>query len=240
MTSAAVVLSVLLVVLVVRPWRREPARRRPALPEGAGLHRTVAVDVGSARHVVVALALAVGLVVGGPVVALAAAAAAALAGPATDRLLARRHQVAVATAVPDLVDLFLVSASAGQPVAGALAVVAPRAPSAVLPAVSAARERFQRGLPLAECLAELGSDLGPDGVPLTDALRQAASAGVPLVPLLEGVAATARDRRRRRAQEVARRLPVTMLFPMVACILPAAILLAVVPVLLVSVRSLSP
>ncbi len=31
-----------------------------------------------------------------------------------------------------------------------------------------------------------------------------------------------------------------MLFPMVACILPAAVLLAVVPVLLVSVSSLSP
>jgi len=39
---------------------------------------------------------------------------------------------------------------------------------------------------------------------------------------------------------VARRLPVTMLLPLVACILPAAILLAVVPVLLVSVSSLAP
>ena len=32
----------------------------------------------------------------------------------------------------------------------------------------------------------------------------------------------------------------TMLFPLVLCILPAAILLAVVPVLLVSIRSLGP
>ncbi|WP_421118348.1 type II secretion system F family protein [Aquihabitans daechungensis] len=200
----------------------------------------MSLDAGSVRHVAVAAAFAFGLVVGGPAVAVVAAVAGASAGPMFDRLRAQQQRSALAAAVPDLVDLFVVAASAGQTVAGSLAVVAPRAPAATLPAVCAAHARFRRGLPLADCLAELGSELGPDGGPLADALRQAASAGVPLVPLLEGVAAAARDRRRRRAQEVARRLPVTLLFPMVACILPAAILLAVVPVLLVSVASLSP
>lgn len=183
---------------------------------------------------------AAGLVVGGPLLALVAATGAAAFVPVAVRLQHRRSQAAVAASVPDLVDLFVVSASAGQPVAGSLAVVAPRAPAAVAPAVSGAHGRFRRGLPLDECLTGLGEDLGPDGVPLTDALRQAASTGVPLVPLLSGVAASARDARRRRAQEVARRLPVTMLFPLVACILPAAVALAVVPVLLVSVASLGP
>lgn len=186
----------------------------------------------------VAVAGAVGLALAGPSLAVVAAAAALAAGPGAERLGRRRAQVAIAAAVPDLVDLFLVSASAGQPVAASLALVAPRAPAVVAPAVGAARDRFGRGLSLAEALSELGAELGPTGAPLTDALRQAASAGVPLVPLLEGVAATARDERRRRSQEAARRLPVTMLFPLVACILPAAVLLAVVPVLLVSVGSL--
>lgn len=150
-----------------------------------------------------------------------------------------RRRARIAEAVPDLIDLFLIAASAGQPVASSLLVVAPRAPSVLAPSVGAAATRFGRGLPLADCLRELGDELAPEGQPLADALAQAAGAGVPLVPLLEGVAAAARDQRRRRAQEVARRLPVTMLLPLVACTLPAAILLAVVPVLVVSVGSLS-
>lgn len=242
MTGAAVVVSVVLALLVGRPWHRPSSRRRRVRVPRGSLRRSVVVDPGSARHMALALALALalGFVVGGPVLAVVGAGAAALSRPVIERLRARRQQAAIAAAVPDLVDLFLVSASSGQTVTGSLAAVAPRAPPALASAVGGASDRFRRGLPLVECLAELGSDLGPHGAPLADSLRQAASAGVPLVPLLEGVAASARDRRRRRAQEVARRLPITMLFPMVACILPAAILLAVVPVLLVSVASLSP
>jgi Flp pilus assembly protein TadB len=200
----------------------------------------VAIDDAVAEVGGVVVALAFGTVTFGPVVGVLAGIAAGVARPAARRLRSRRRAAAVASAVPDLVDLFLVAASAGRPVAGSLAVVAPRAPPAVASAVRLAAGRLRRGQRLAECLGQLGDQLGPSATPLTDALRQAALTGAPLVPLLEGVAAAARDRRRRRSQEVARRLPVTMLLPLVACILPAAILLAVVPVLLVSVSSLAP
>ncbi len=240
MRIVAALLSVLVAVMVGWPWRHHAARPRSDRSNRATARRTVAFDARSVRPVAAGVAFVFGYVVAGPVCAVAAAAATGLVPPAVDRLRDHRRRAAVAIAAPDLIDLFLVAASAGQTVAGSLAVVAARAPTAVVGAVLAASDRFRRGLPLSECLGELGAALGPDGPQLADALRQAASAGVPLVPLLEGVAATARDRRRRRAQEVARRLPVTMLFPMVACILPAAILLAVVPVLLVSISSLSP
>lgn len=238
--SAAPALAAVLVVVAARPWRPRrsaPRTRGGRTPVGGvpGL-----VDGAPARWLVPLLVGAAALAIGGLSLAVALGAGVALVPSAMRRLLTRRQAAAVTAAVPDLVDLFVVAASAGQPVAGSLAVVGPRAPAAVAPFVSAADERFRRGLPLADSLIELGADLGPAGVPLADALRQAASAGVPLVPLLEGVAASARDARRRRAQEVARRLPVTMLFPLVACILPAAVLLAVVPVLLVSIASLSP
>ncbi len=240
MSAAASALAGLLVVVVARPWRRRAPRRLGRGAVGTASRSTIGLDVGATRWLAVLVGVALGFVVGGPVVAVLAGAGCAVAGPVVRRVRRHRERAAVAAAVPDLVDLFLVSASAGQPVAGAMAVVAPRAPPAVAPAVSAAHLRFRRGQPLAACLADLGAELGPTGAPLADALRQAATAGVPLVPLLEGVAATARDQRRRRAQEIARRLPVTMLFPLVACILPAAVLLAVVPVLLVSVSSLRP
>lgn len=234
------VIGVALVVVATRPWCRRvrvDPRRRPAV---AGPRATTLVRSPLFRPAVVVLAAVAGLVVSGPTAALAAAGSGALIVPLAARVERRRERAAVAAAVPDLVDLFLVSASAGQPVAGSLAVVDARSPPAVAAAVAEAHGRFRRGLPLDECLEGLGLELGTTGVALTDALRQAASTGVPLVPLLSAVAAAARDGRRRRSQEVARRLPVTMLFPLVACILPAAVALAVVPVLLVSVSSLSP
>jgi len=252
MRALVVALSFVLVALVGR--RVRPAvRRRPAPSAdpvagaagrvGTGLVRprwTVAIDGTVASVGGAALALIVGVLGFGPVIGVLGAIGIGVAGPVARRVHARRRAEAVRSAVPDLVDLFLVAASAGRPVASSLVVVAPRAPPAVAPAVRDAAARLRRGQRLAECLDELGRQLGPTGAPLTDALQQAARTGAPLVPLLEGVAAAARDRRRRRSQEVARRLPVTMLLPLVACILPAAILLAVVPVLLVSVASLTP
>lgn len=233
---SATVIAVALVVLVARPWRT-PSVRRPAPTSTRAPRPGGEVVLRWPATVVIAGA---GLLAGGIALALLTGGTSLATVPVARRWQRRRARAAAASAVPDLVDLFLVAASAGQPVAGSLAVVARRAPEAIGPSVAAADDRFRRGLPLAECLDGLGVELGPSGAPLTDALRQAAATGVPLVPLLSGVAATARDARRRRSQEVARRLPVTMLFPLVACILPAAIALAVVPVLFVSVSSLRP
>jgi tight adherence protein C len=218
--------------------RRAPHPGRRSGPHERRLDRAGGDRRAAAAFAVVVIASAV--LVFGPAAGIVGLGL-LVAGPrCMRRRSAARRRAAVAGAVPDLVDLFLVAASAGHPVAGSLAVVGPRSPPAVRLPVLAAGERFRRGLPLAECLAGLGDDLAPAGTALAEALQQAAASGVPVVPLLEGVAATARDERRRRAQEAARRLPVTMLFPLVLCILPAAVLLAVVPVLVVSVGSLAP
>lgn len=144
-----------------------------------------------------------------------------------------------AQAMPELVDLFAVAASAGLPVAAALRVVADRSPPAVRTLVVGAEERRARGLPIDRCLAQLGEELGPPGLPLVDALRRAAASGAALSPMLDEVAAGAREARRRSAEAAARRLPVAMLLPLAGCILPAAVLLAVVPVVIVSISALA-
>ncbi|WP_426571001.1 type II secretion system F family protein [Aquihabitans sp. McL0605] len=237
MSALGAALCAALVVLLLAA-RGRPVEHRPRVDAGeVRARRSVPRRWRSAAAGIAGVVLAVAAV--GPVLTLVAAGAVLLARSALVRSARRRADAAVAGAVPDLVDLFLISASAGHPVAASLVVVEPRAPPPLQPAIGRATQRFHRGLPLAECLARLGGDLGPAGGSLTDSLAQAAASGVPLVPLLEGVARTARDQRRRRAQEQARRLPVTMLFPLVACILPAAVLLAVVPVLAASISSLA-
>ena len=62
--------------------------------------------------------------------------------------------------------------------------------------------------------------------------------GAPIGPALDLVAADLRLRARRRAEVRARRVPVRMLFPLVTCILPAFVLLSVVPMVAASLRDL--
>jgi tight adherence protein C len=178
---------------------------------------------------------------GSALIGLLAAIVAAAVGRAALLASARRRRAAtVAAAVPELVDRFRVAASAGHPVARCLELVAARAPPEVRPVVVAAVERCGRGASLADALAGLGSALGPLGATLADALAAAAATGAPLVPVLDRVAAAAHDHRRRTAEEAARRLPVTLLFPLVLCVLPAFVLLAVVPLLAASLGPLTP
>jgi pilus assembly protein TadC len=132
--------------------------------------------------------------------------------------------------LPELLDLLGVAASAGLPVAAALEVVAPRAPAPWSGAVGACLAAAGEGALLAEALPTLTEHAGEAAGPLVGVLRSALVDGDRLVPGLAGLAADARDLRRRRAQEAAGRLPVRLLAPLVACSLPAVAVLTIVPI----------
>lgn len=145
-----------------------------------------------------------------------------------------------ASAVGHLVDLARVAASSGTTVPTLVRAVALRAPAPARPAFARGLVALDRGRPLDEVLHELGAELGDDGRLLCDALGRSARTGAPVEPMLVEVARTVHDRRHRAAQAAARRLPVTMLLPLVLCVLPAAVILAVVPVIWVSLDALAP
>ena len=67
--------------------------------------------------------------------------------------------------------------------------------------------------------------------PLVAGVRAALDDGDSFGPTLARLAVDARDLRRRRAEESARRLPVRLLLPLVTCSLPAFAVLTVVPIL---------
>ena len=173
-------------------------------------------------------------------------AAVALAGVAVALVRAvavvrrRREEQAIAAAIPELVDQLLLAAAAGLPVRAALEVVAPRAPPAVRPVLVAVVRRIGHGTRLAEALGAAAPQLGPVGEPVVQALLDGAASGQPLVPVLARLAADAHHQARRAGEERARRLPVLLLFPLALCVLPAAVLLAVVPVLVASLDRLHP
>lgn len=156
------------------------------------------------------------------------------------RRAAARHRAAVVDQVPDLVDLLTITAGAGLPVSAALRTLGGRPGGALGPVLADAAARLDRGATTVDALTLIADAGGPPVRPLVDALAEHVRYGSPLRQALDRVGVEARLRRRRHAEEAARRLPVTLLFPLVLTTLPAFALLTVVPLLAGSLGSLSP
>ncbi|QXC60096.1 type II secretion system F family protein [Aquihabitans sp. G128] len=238
---AAVVLAAASAAVVLLAFGGPRAAGRPQ-PAMAG-PRSSRAPVGATPPLVgVAIALALpvlAVVLVGPLAGVVAAASVLLARLASVRRARRARQRAVEAATPELVDLFVVAAAAGHPVPTCVRLVAERAPAALrAPLVAAADRAGRDGVVVA--LVAFGDAVGPSVAPLVDALVASHRSGSPLADALASAAEAARDARRRQAEEAARRLPVTLLFPLVCCVLPAFGLLTVVPLLAASLRSLQP
>jgi tight adherence protein C len=192
---------------------------------------------------VLAAAGAVALVPAAPVVPAVVAAAVAWWWPAHRRRRRTKQRTDdIARAVPDVVDLFLLAVDAGLTVPLALRAVARRTGADTPLGVELGRtvEAIDLGRRTADALDDLAApDRAGDAVrPLVAALAASERYGAPLATGLVRLADEARRQRRRRAEEAARRLPVTMLFPLVTCTLPAFGLLTVGPLIASAVRSL--
>lgn len=160
--------------------------------------------------------------------------------PADSRIRRRRRRAAVVAAVPDLVDLFAVAIGAGLNVRLAVEAVARRAPAGpVTDELRRVAEAAAAGGRLADALEQVPARLGVDDIrPLVAALVDAERYGSALGPSLDRLAEESRRRRQRRAEEVARRVPVKLLFPLVTCVLPAFGLLTVAPLIAGGLRAL--
>jgi Flp pilus assembly protein TadB len=155
------------------------------------------------------------------------------------RVRAARVSAAVLTdALPDAVDLAVIAATAGLTVALVVHELARASPEPIRSGVVDALREVDAGRRLADALADLPERLGEPTRPLVAALVASERDGVPLLAALERVGAQVRDERRRAGERAARRLSVTLLFPLVLCILPSFVLLGLVPLLASSLRDL--
>lgn len=137
---------------------------------------------------------------------------------------------AVAT-LPEVIDLLMVACVAGLPAGPAVAAVAPRAPEPWRSSMLAALDAAAEGQLLVDALGPMSAVLGEAARPLVAVLRSALDDGDQLLEGLRRIAIDSRDLRRRRAEEQARRIPVRLLLPLVACSLPAFAVLTIVPIL---------
>lgn len=168
-------------------------------------------------------------------------AAAALAWPPLRaRRASRRRAEAVGDQLPDVVDLLRLTTLAGLPAGAAIVAIGSRPGGPTGQGLHRAARQIQRGASTSAALESLASHCGPPIRPLTDALVDHDRYGTPLGPALDRVGIESRMRRRRQAEEAARRLPVTLLFPLVLTTLPACVLLTVVPLVVSSLSALQP
>lgn len=151
------------------------------------------------------------------------------------RQMRRRADLRV-RGLPGAVSLLQVATAAGLPPRAAIAAVANIDSAleldAVLSELGAVSRRLDLGADLSSAILALDRRDQRRMVKVIDVLRRAEVDGVALATHLDILV---RDLRRERAVALdvaAQRLTVSLLFPLVVCILPAFVLLAVVPLLL--------
>jgi len=156
--------------------------------------------------------------------------------------LARRasaRQATIEAHVPDLIEVLVATTEAGlNP------MVAFRRSSEVIRGalgdeLARTNRQIELGTPWRTALEQLESRIAVPALRrLVVALARSHRLGTSLSATLRAVAIDLRDARRTRAEELARRAPIRMLFPLVFLILPAFLLLTVGPVVLATLRSL--
>ena len=162
------------------------------------------------------------------------------------RRSARRLAHARATGLPAVVMLLSLATAAGQGPRAAIRIVARLvgaggAVGVVAADFAAIDERLALGASLDTAVLESSSEDGPGSevIRVLDVLRRAETDGGSLQMQFEFLI---RDLRRHRANaldEAAQRLTVALLFPLVLCILPAFVLLAIAPLLVEALSGLA-
>ena len=133
--------------------------------------------------------------------------------------------------VPDFVDVISVYLRSGQPPALAFLHASDTAPGTVGVAAREVAERVHNGERFVDVLTSSRSAFGLHAQPMIDALIDTERDGLAPRELFDRLATDAHAQRRRDADMRIRALPVRLTLPLVGCILPAYVLLAVVPLL---------
>ena len=151
----------------------------------------------------------------------------------------RRRKEEMAAALPDVVDLLAVCSHAGLNISLSLRRVVERASGPLGKEIQRVIEEIDLGVPRARALENLAVRCGlPELEALVRVLLNSERFGTQIASSLETFSADVRGRLKRSAEEQARKAPVKILFPLVFLILPAFILLTVVPLLVSAFQSL--
>jgi tight adherence protein C len=163
-----------------------------------------------------------------------------LVGAVASRIAAtRRRRRQLANDLPGAIEVLRMAVAAGETLQGAIGLVAREIAGPAGDVFARVWRRVKHGESLVDALLGVasGHDAQVEGilVLLATVHRSGSSVGAGL----SRAVVRQRDELRRQAQQNARRLPVAMLLPLLCCVLPAFVLVTIVPVLAGGVRGVS-
>jgi tight adherence protein C len=171
------------------------------------------------------LGAAAGLLLGAPVVAVGVALLLAGVGWFVPDLVlyqvAHNRTEGMRRELPDALDLLTISVEAGLAFDAALAQVARNTDGPLADEFFRVLQEMQIGLGRAQALRDLGQRTNlPELKGFVTAMVQADAFGIPISQVLRVQAKEMRIKRSQRAEELAQKVPVKILFPLIFCIMP--------------------
>ncbi|MBO4206237.1 type II secretion system F family protein [Micromonospora echinofusca] len=144
--------------------------------------------------------------------------------------LADRRQESIRRTLPDILDTLTVNVEAGLGFDAALAQVTHYGRGPMASEFARTLQEIQLGLSRAEALRALGRRSRVIELKTFCAIVvQATELGIPIANVLREQSKEMRIRRRQRAEELAQKVPVKILFPLVFCLFPALFIVVLGP-----------
>ncbi len=155
---------------------------------------------------------------------------------------ARKRQAAIAKQLSDVLDLLVVCVEAGLGLYEAIKVVgteAERQKQEIGTELSLVSSEISAGASLGQSMRSLAERTAVDDIkPLAATLIQSEQLGAQIGPALHASSDALRTRRRLRAEEMAAKASVKILFPLVLFVLPAMIMVIVGPAMIQIMKTL--
>ena len=144
--------------------------------------------------------------------------------------LAQQRQEEIRRTLPDILDTLVVTVEAGLGFEAAVAQVVRNGRGPMVGEFARVLHEMQIGRPRVDALREMAARTSiPELKAFASAVVQATTLGIPIAKVLRQQSAEMRIRRRQRAEELAQKVPVKILFPMILCIFPALFVVVIGP-----------
>jgi tight adherence protein C len=144
--------------------------------------------------------------------------------------MARARQRAIQKQLPDVMDLLTISVEAGLGFDAAMAQVTKNVPGSLSEEFSRLLQEVQIGVSRADAFRHLGDRTDvPELQSFVLSMIQADLFGVSIANVLRAQSRELRQKRRQRAEEIAQKIPVKLLFPMIFLVLPSLFIVILGP-----------